>query len=104
VDSVLVGIDNDPRLLSKFIKQLLNFDETIRESFDYDGGNLELGWKGLTWDILDTWFDGWLEGEKDFALQSMFFQSFSLVEQSLDMMKFTYSIGFFLLDIITSAF
>ena len=72
VDSVLVGISNDPRLLSKFIKQLVNFDETIRDTFDYDGGNLELGWKGLTWDVLDTWFDRWIEGEKDFALQSMF--------------------------------
>lgn len=70
VDSVIVGIANDPKLLSKFIKQLLNFDETIRDSFSYDGGNLELGWKGLTWEVLDTWFDRWLDAEKDFALQS----------------------------------
>jgi RAD50-interacting protein 1 len=76
VDSVVVGIANDPKLLSKFIKQLLNFDETIRDTFNYDGGNLELGWKGVTWEVLDTWFDSWLEAEKDFALQSSYFQSF----------------------------
>jgi hypothetical protein len=76
VESVLEGVGQDPRLLSKFIKQLLNFDDTIRESFDYNGGNLELGWKGLTWDILDTWFDKWIEGEKGFALQRMYLQTF----------------------------
>ena len=75
VDSVLTGLGSDPKLLSKFIKQLLSFDETIRDTFDYDGGNLELGWKGLTWDVLDTWFDNWIEGEKDFALQSMYRQN-----------------------------
>lgn len=71
VDTLLINIRNDPKLLSKFIKQLLNFDETLRDSFDYDGGNVELGWKGLTWDVLDTWFDDWIEAQKEFALESM---------------------------------
>lgn len=75
VNSVLEGIGGDPKLLSKFIKQLLNFDQTIRDSFDYNGGNLELGWKGLTWDVLDTWFNTWIAGEKEFALKSMYFLS-----------------------------
>jgi hypothetical protein len=72
VDSVLVVLAEDPRLLSKFMKQLLNFDETIRDVFDYDGGNQKLGWKGLAWDVLDVWFEKWMDGEKDFALQSMY--------------------------------
>ena len=81
VDSVILGIANDPKLLSKFIKQLLNFDETTRDSFSYDGGNLELGWKGLTWEVLDSWFARWLEAEKDFALQSTRFYASPSIER-----------------------
>jgi len=76
VDNVLSGIGKNPRLLSKFIKQLLNFDDSIRDTFDYDAGNLELGWKGLTWDVLQTYFDTWIDGEKDFALKSTHLQNF----------------------------
>jgi hypothetical protein len=47
--------------------QLMNFDDTVRSRFYYDGGNPEYGWKGLTWEVLDTWFDRWLQIEKDFA-------------------------------------
>jgi hypothetical protein len=87
VDSVFVGIANDSRLLSKFVKQLLKFDETIRDAFDYDAGNRELGWKGLTWDVLDNWFDRWIEGEKEFALQSMYKQPFLFTERFMVLMK-----------------
>jgi hypothetical protein len=72
VDQVITGIAGDPKLLSKFIKQLLNFDETIRDNFNYTAGNVELGWKGLTWEVLDTWFDQWYEVEKEFSLQSKY--------------------------------
>jgi hypothetical protein len=68
VDGVVVAISHDPGLLSQFMKQLLNFDETIRYTFDYTAGNPEFGWKGLTWDVLDKWFDRWLQVEKEFAL------------------------------------
>jgi hypothetical protein len=81
VDSVLSGIGKDPRLLSKFIKQLLNCDETIRDTFDYNGGNLEFGWKGLTWDVLEKWFDRWIDGERDFALQSMYIRPLYLIQR-----------------------
>jgi hypothetical protein len=47
---------------------LAKFDESIRTKFNYDGGDLEMGWKGLTWEVLDVWFDKWLEIERDFAL------------------------------------
>lgn len=67
VDSLLPQICKEPQNLSKFIDQLLTFDQKIRERFLYDAGNPEYGWKGLTWDVLDIWFDKWLAVEKDFA-------------------------------------
>jgi hypothetical protein len=69
IDNVMVTLFRDPRLLSKFINQVLTFDDSLRSTFSYDGGNLEYGWKGLTWTIMDTWFEKWLDVEKDFALQ-----------------------------------
>jgi len=69
VNSIIGPIANDPSLLSKFMDQLLNFDESVRISFNYDGGNAECGWKGLAWDVMDTWFDQWLLVEKEFALK-----------------------------------
>ncbi len=68
VDTQIEAVSNNPRLLSRFMVQLMNFDETIRNKFAYDGGNPDLGWKGLTWDVLDRWFDQWYEVEKNFAL------------------------------------
>lgn len=53
--------------LSRFISQILNFDEKLRKEFHYDAGNPGTGWKGLAWDVLDVWFDKWLKVEKDFA-------------------------------------
>jgi hypothetical protein len=59
---------SNPAWLSKFIDQLLTFDEKLRRDFNYDGGNIEHGWNGVTSDVLETSFDRWLEVEKDFAL------------------------------------
>ncbi|KAE9369554.1 RINT-1 family protein [Stipitochalara longipes BDJ] len=69
VDSLVIEISREPQYLSRFMVQLMNFDDAIRARFNYDGGNPEHGWKGLTWDVLDTWFERWLEVEKEFALQ-----------------------------------
>ncbi|TVY16092.1 RAD50-interacting protein 1 [Lachnellula arida] len=69
VNSLLLEISNEPRHLSKFIHQLMLFDDSVRSTFSYDGGNLECGWKGLLWDVLDTWFDRWSQIEKEFALE-----------------------------------
>jgi RAD50-interacting protein 1 len=68
VSSLLKEISNDPGLLSRFMYQLFEFDGTIRNKFNYDAGNVQLGWKGITWEVLDTYFDRWLQVEKDFAL------------------------------------
>jgi hypothetical protein len=69
IDSVMEPISHDPRLLSRFMGQMLTFDASVRTVFNYDGGNIDYGWKGISWDIMDTWFDKWLQVEKDFALQ-----------------------------------
>jgi hypothetical protein len=69
VGSLLKEISNDPGLLSRFMHQLFEFDDTIRIKFSYDAGNVQFGWKGITWEVLDTYFDRWLQVEKDFALQ-----------------------------------
>lgn len=69
LDSVMEILYRDPRLISKLISQLLDFDDALRSTFAYDGGNLDHGWKGLTWTLLDAHFDKWLEVEKTFALQ-----------------------------------
>ena len=68
VDGLLKEISIDPGLLSRFMYQLFEFDETIRVKFNYDAGNAQFGWKGIAWDVLETYFDQWLQAEKDFAL------------------------------------
>lgn len=47
---------------------IMKFDDRIRKEFNYDGGDSKFGWKGMTWRVLNTWFDRWLDVEKDFAL------------------------------------
>lgn len=69
VDTLIAAISHESQYMSSFISQLMNFDETIRTRFNYDGGNPENGWKGLSSDVLDVWFDRWQQIEKDFALQ-----------------------------------
>ncbi|RFU28387.1 hypothetical protein B7463_g7940, partial [Scytalidium lignicola] len=69
VDTLTTTISREPQYMSSFMVQLMNFDETIRSRFNYDGGNPEYGWKGLSWDILNVWFDRWQQIEKDFALE-----------------------------------
>lgn len=69
VTSVLSQISSQPELLSKFISELLTFDDAVRTELKYDGGNTDVGWKGLSWDVMDSWFDQWSRVEKDFALK-----------------------------------
>lgn len=68
VNGLLLTISKNPQSMSSFMFQILSFDESLRRDFNYDGGDFEQGWKGLTWEVLDVWFDRWLEIEKDFAL------------------------------------
>ncbi|KAF2835919.1 hypothetical protein M501DRAFT_941214 [Patellaria atrata CBS 101060] len=73
VFSTLPKVGNEPQLLSHFIHELLSFDSTIRDEWKYDGGYGAIGWKGLSWEVLQEdnsiWFRRWLEVEKNFALK-----------------------------------
>ncbi|KAA8646227.1 hypothetical protein EYZ11_001481 [Aspergillus tanneri] len=67
----LPQISEHPQLLSHFVHELMNFDNEIRESWNYlPDPYTDESWKGITWDILtkEGWFDRWLQVEKDFAL------------------------------------
>ncbi|KAF7928836.1 uncharacterized protein EAE97_009678 [Botrytis byssoidea] len=66
---VLNEIQHNPAHLSKFIGQLMVWDDAIRIKYKYDGGNSEVGWVGVTWHVLDKWFGPWLEAEERFAFQ-----------------------------------
>lgn len=59
-----------PPFLSTFIAQLMTFDENIRSKFNYDGGDPEAGWPGLTAEILSEHFEAWFQAERTFALES----------------------------------
>ncbi len=73
VFSVIPQIAKQPQLLSHFVHELMSFDNTLRDEWDYDGGSGIEGWKGLTWEVLvkKDYFGRWLEVEKscEYALQ-----------------------------------
>ncbi|KAK0725404.1 TIP-1 family-domain-containing protein [Lasiosphaeris hirsuta] len=69
IASVMAEAVNDPALLSSLMVQLMTFDENIRSGFNYDGGDAENGWGGLTSEVLSVHFDTWLQAEKRFALE-----------------------------------
>ncbi|KAJ5293919.1 hypothetical protein PENANT_c009G01294 [Penicillium antarcticum] len=67
----LPQISNYPQLLSHFIHELMNFDNEIRETWNYlPDPYADDNWKGMTWEVLTRqgWYDRWLQVEKDFAL------------------------------------
>ncbi|ETN42892.1 uncharacterized protein HMPREF1541_02050 [Cyphellophora europaea CBS 101466] len=69
--SLLQQISSHPQLLSHFMQELMSFDVTLRESWNYSPTpGVFSEWKGLTWTILDQhgYFEQWLKVEKDFAL------------------------------------
>ncbi|CEJ91915.1 hypothetical protein VHEMI07598 [[Torrubiella] hemipterigena] len=59
----------NPSFLSGFMGQLMTFDENLRTRFNYDGGDSEDGWPGLTAEVLDEHFDAWFQAERTFALE-----------------------------------
>ncbi|KAL4991391.1 TIP-1 family-domain-containing protein [Aspergillus falconensis] len=71
IATYLPQISTHPQLLSHFVHELMNYDNDIRETWNYlpDPYSQE-DWRGLTWEVLskEGWFDRWLQVEKDFAL------------------------------------
>lgn len=71
IESFMPQIVNHPQLLSHFVHELMNFDNDLRETWNYlPDPFAEDNWKGMTWEVLTTqgWYDRWLQVEKDFAL------------------------------------
>ncbi|KAL2860473.1 TIP-1 family-domain-containing protein [Aspergillus pseudodeflectus] len=71
VNAYLPQISTHPQLLSHFVHELMNFDNDLRETWNYmpDPYSQE-DWRGLAWEVLskEGWFDRWLQVEKNFAL------------------------------------
>lgn len=68
VVSLTEEISTQPQLLSQFITQLMDFDDSVRSRFKYCGSDSDSGWRGLTMHVLDIYFEKWYEIEKNFAL------------------------------------
>ncbi|KAI0160108.1 RINT-1 family protein [Xylariaceae sp. FL1272] len=62
------GLRN-PQFLSSVMVHIMDLDDELRNKFEYDGGDEERGWAGLTSEVLSTHFDTWLNAEKEFALE-----------------------------------
>lgn len=69
IDVLVEAVSDEPQYLSQLIAQLMSFDDAVRVQFNYDAGNADYGWKGMTWEVLDIWFERWLQIEKNFALE-----------------------------------
>ncbi|PTB69208.1 hypothetical protein BBK36DRAFT_1112557 [Trichoderma citrinoviride] len=85
VDAVLLETSANPGFLSSFISQLMTLDETIRSRFNYDGGDPENGWPGLSESVLDRYFEVWFQAERSFALER-----FEVIMESRDARKIDY--------------
>ncbi|KAL2831063.1 TIP-1 family-domain-containing protein [Aspergillus cavernicola] len=71
IATYLPQISTYPQLLSHFVHELMNFDNDIRETWNYlPDPYSQKDWRGITWEVLskEGWFDRWLQVEKDFAL------------------------------------
>ena len=68
--ALMPQISKQSQLLSHLIHELMSFDVSLRDEWNYDGGNAIEGWEGLTWEVLvkHDWFGRWLDVEKNFAL------------------------------------
>ena len=58
----------NPTFMSSLMGQLMDFDDSIRANYSYDGGHPD-GWPGLTSEVLDEWFEQWFQAEKQFSLE-----------------------------------
>jgi RAD50-interacting protein 1 len=69
--SILPHIASHSQLLSHFMHEVMSFDESLRESWNYTPQpGIFADWKGVTWTLLDQhgYFQQWLKVEKEFAL------------------------------------
>ncbi|KAI1385702.1 TIP-1 family-domain-containing protein [Hypoxylon trugodes] len=77
------GLKN-PQFFSSLMVQLMDLDDEIRSRFDYDGGDSDQGWAGLTSQVLEKHFEDWFKAEKDFALERYHAITNSLDARNID--------------------
>jgi len=77
-----------PTFLSRFMGELMDFDDSIRYNFNYDGGHPTGSWPGLASEVLDNWFDKWFSAEKAFAIER-----FRAIVESTDGRKIDFDYG-----------
>ncbi|KAH6605965.1 hypothetical protein Trco_005118 [Trichoderma cornu-damae] len=85
IGAVVSETSANPGFLSNLISQTMTLDETIRSRFNYDGGDPENGWAGLSESVLETYFDVWFQAERSFALER-----FEVIMESRDGRKIDY--------------
>lgn len=85
VDSVVQEGLRNPKFLTNFMPQLMNFDDNLRSRYNYDGGYSDDEWPGLTGEVLDTHFDAWFQIERSLALER-----FEAIIESQDARKIDY--------------
>jgi hypothetical protein len=70
VFAILPSAAQKPQLLSHLIHELMLFDATLRDEWNYDDGTDGSTWRGLTYQVLATgdWFATWLNIEKEYAI------------------------------------
>ncbi|KAL7898108.1 TIP-1 family domain-containing protein [Trichoderma sp. SZMC 28014] len=85
IDAVASETHANPGFLSSFISQVMTLDENIRSRFNYDGGDPENGWAGLSEIVLEKYFDVWYQAERSFALER-----FEAILESRDARKIDY--------------
>lgn len=72
--AIMPQVARQPQLLSHLINEMMSFDTSLRDEWNYDGGDSLNGWRGLTWEVLvkKEWFSRWLEVEKTCTFKPSF--------------------------------
>ena len=63
VFALMPQISKQSQLISHLVHELMSFDVSLRDEWNYDGGNDIDGWEGLKWEVLvkKDWFGRWME-------------------------------------------
>ncbi|PNY29804.1 RAD50-interacting protein 1 [Tolypocladium capitatum] len=69
IHAVALQATQSPSFFSSFMSLLMTLDDNIRSRFNYDGGDPDNGWPGLSADVLDNHFDDWFQVERGLALE-----------------------------------
>lgn len=69
--SVLPQIASQPQLLSNLIHEIMSFDKTIQDEWDYTPLSPSMSWRGLAYFVLEKqgYFAQWIAAEREFAIK-----------------------------------